>query len=253
MKGYKFNTSTIISFVILIIGIVVMFILLNFVAKEKRAKSTDLTPTSTTVNEETTTTLEVKTNESDNHFINSNDEQKATNFNTSLASIVNRHRLSGKYDFNTTYRGARFNFKCTDLSDNNKCSAGSATIDVDGVILPLYTFEKEDDDYTNHSLDYYIINSDKYIILTYNYVGKYPGELKIYDKTGTMVANIKNVITGYIENDEVDPQYYPVYTPEDNTIAYYMCRNNQVKVNKVNIDNVGSILLEENVDGVRCY
>ena len=255
MKGYKLSTSTIVAIIFLIISGIAMLFMLNFSAKTKKAKTNNFNEVTT---EEITTTNVTDTTTNQNPDDNNNQgdpEEKivTTNFNDSLYGILQYYDLNGNYNLEFNYSGAKFNFKCSKFDEGtNKCSEGSAMMNTGETILPLYTYDKDEDNYDNHRKDFHINYNDNNIIITSNYAGKKPGTIKIYEKNGNIKTTIENVITGYIENDELDDEYYPYYNSETNEISYYYCSNNEVYGRTVSIDDINTTLYEEKIEGARC-
>jgi hypothetical protein len=119
-------------------------------------------------------------------------------------------------------------------------------------VLPLYSYDKEEDNYFNHPEDFYIMLTDNNIIITSNYAGKRAGSIKVYDKQGNIKHEIQNVITGYYDGDLLDNEYYPNIS-EDGNMYYYVCANNTVKINGVSTSDYSTIVRDEVVPDVRCY
>ena len=208
-----------------------MFILLNYSSSIKKANVNNLN------NNKVTNTKNV-------------DNTTVKNFNASLADILYGKALSGNYNIETIYMGAKFNFNCTDYREN-KCNSGSALLTIGNTLLPLYTYDNEDDNYYNYASDYYIIVNDNNIILTENHVGNRAGTIKIYDKNGNKLSEIKKVITGYKSNDELINQLYP--NIKNDKLYYYICDNNQVYSNSVSINNTSVVETNKKVNGVKCF
>ena len=232
-----------ISIVMLIGSLVAMVFLLNYSKDIQQGKVNSFHKTTTSISDITVDELPPQN-------VDGNDKITAKPFKASLADILYGKELYGNYKHETFYSGAKFNFNCTKMNEDI-CVSGSAIINIGTAILPLYSYDKEEDNYLNHLEDYYIIFTDKNIILTSNYAGKVPGVIKIYDLNGNKISDISNIITGYIINNNLENQLYP--TLINNELKYYSCINNQVYKNGVNIDNPGALLLNEKVVGVKCY
>lgn len=242
MKGNKLGMGTKFAIFILVVSIIVMFALLNYSSKLQRAKVNNLN------NSNNTTKTVQKVDELPNQEGNTSITVK--NFNASLADVLYGKKLIGNYKIETYYSGAKFNFNCTSYKDN-KCLSGSALLTTDEATLPLYTYDKEEDDYYTHLSDYYIMITDNNIILVDNYVGKSAGKIRLYDKKGNKVSEIKNIITGYKSGDELIDQLYP--NLKDNKLSYYSCENNRVMANTVNISNPGVITNKYQINNVKCF
>ena len=249
MKGNGLKGGYLVSLIILCVGLLIMLILLKYAKSIKKASVTELnystTSTSTKYEDITTDVLPdiVKEN---------NENLDVKNFSSSLADILYYNPLIGNYKLELVYKDAKFNFTCGEYDSNTgNCTSGSATMNTGKTILPLYTYDNENNDYTKRLSDYYIIVSDEYIILTYNYVGKTPGVIKIYNKTGDFKGEIKNVITGYYDNGQLLNQLYP--NVKDGNIYYYICHNNSAKINAVSLSNTKTIIYEELIPNSRCY
>ena len=240
MKGKGLSTGTKIAIFMLVISIIVMLVLLNYSSKLKRAKVNNIKETTTT----TIPKIDGPTNNIDDNKI------ITKSFKASLADVLYGKSLIDNYKIETYYSGARFNFNCTKYSDN-KCVSGSALLDTGKAVLPLYTYDKEEDNYYNHLSDYYIIINDEYIILTYNHAGKKAGKIKIYDTEGNKLSEINNVVTGYMSAGQLEDQLYPNLV--DGKLIYYVCNNNQVYSNKVSIKNPGIVISKNHIPSVKCF
>ena len=236
----KMSAGLLFSIVMLIVSVGVMFVLLNMSSSLRGAKPNNM---------KTTSLSDIKVDELPPQE-GQEDKLNVKNFSASLADILYGKELSGNYKVETSYQGAKFNFNCTKM-DGEACVSGSALMNVGTAILPLYSFDKEEDNYYNHQGDYYIIVNDNNIILTNNYAGKSAGKIKIYDRQGNKLSEINNVITGYISNNILEDQLYP--SLNNHELKYYTCMNNQVFKTGVNIDNPGVVLLNEKVKGIKCY
>ena len=239
MKNKKLGAGTKIAIFMLVVSIIVMFVLLNYSSKLQRAKVNNLNGT-------TTTTVPKVDNLDDNK----DNKTTVKNFKASLADVLYGIELKDNYKVETYYSGAKFNFNCTSYKDN-KCVEGSALMNINDISLPLYTYDKEENNYYNHLSDYYIIKTDDNILLVDNYAGKKAGKIRIYDKEGNKVSEITNVITGYISNNELIDQLYPNIV--DGKLSYYSCDKNKVTTMTVNINNPGIVITKNQVAGVKCF
>lgn len=255
MKGNKLSTSTIVAIIILLFSAVCMFMLLNYTAKSQKARTNNFNELKTT--EETTTTNasdivvdelpENSTPSEDNIVIN------ATNFSSSIKDILSGYEEIGNYKIELTHSGALFNFNCTSYNEEtNICTSGSALMNTGTAVLPLYSYDKEEDNYFNHPEDFYIMLTDNNIIITSNYAGKRAGSIKVYDKQGNIKHEIQNVITGYYDGDLLDNEYYPNIS-EDGNMYYYVCADNTIKINGVSTSDYSTTVRDEVVPDVRCY
>ena len=235
----KMSTGLIFAIVMLILSIGVMFVLLGLSSKMNGAKPNNM---------KTTSLNDIKVDELPPQ--DGEDKINVKNFNASLTEILYGKELTGNYKVEVLFSGAKFNFNCT-KTNNDECVSGSALMNVGTAILPLYSFDKIEDDYYQHQSDYYIIVTDNNIMLTSNYAGKKEGKIKIYDRSGNKVSEINNVITGYISNNFLEDQLYPTLSNQE--LRYYTCMNNQVYKTGINIDNPGVVLLNEKVKGIKCY
>ena len=167
MKGYKLSTSTIVAIIFLIISGIAMLFMLNFSAKTKKAKTNNFNEVTT---EEITTTnvTDTTTNQNPDDNNQGAPEEKivTTNFNDSLYGILQYYDLNGNYNLEFNYSGAKFNFKCSKFDEgSNKCSEGSAMMNTGETILPLYTYDKDEDNYDNHRKDFHINYNDRSNVL----------------------------------------------------------------------------------------
>ena len=256
MKGNKLSTSTIVAIIILLISAVSMFLLLNLTAKSQKARTNNF-------NQITSTDLLTTTNEADivvdelpqeENEETPQQEIKAVNFSSSIKDILSGYEEIGDYKIELVYNGALFNFNCTSYDqDTNTCKSGSALMNTGSAVLPLYSYDKEEDNYYNHPEDFYIIIKDDNIIITTNTAGKKAGSIKIYDSKGNIKHEIPNVITGFIESEVLDNEYYPNISEEDGNMYYYVCDNNTVKINGVSFNDLKTNIRDEVVPGTRCY
>ena len=239
----KMGPGLIAAIIMLIMSVVVMFVLLGYSKYIQKGKVNNFGKTTTNI-------ADITVDELPPQEIDGKEQIKVKPFKASLADILYGKELVGNYKIETYYSGAKFNFNCTKY-EYDKCVSGSALINTGSAILPLYSYDKDEDNFDNYKEDYYIIITDNYILLTYNYVGKMPGKIRIYDMKGNKISEVNNVITGYIINNNVENQLYP--SLNDKELKYYSCLNNQVYKTGVNIDNPGALILNEKVKGVKCY
>lgn len=249
MKGNKLKGGYLLAIIILAVGLLAMALMLRYAKSFEKAKVTSISASTTS----STTRYEDITTDA---LPDENNDNKVTydvkNFKASLADILYYNPLIGNYKLELVYKGAGFSFTCGKYdSDNSKCVSGSATMNTGKAILPLYTYEKDEDDYTSRLTDYYIIVNDNYIILTFSNTGKKAGLIKIYDKEGNFKGELKDVITGYYEGEELINQLYP--NIKDGYIYYYYCSNNNVKARGAELTNLNNTLHDEAISNSRCY
>ena len=203
MKGHKLSTSTFVAIVVLVLSVICMFFLLNYSAKSRKARTnnfnevTEAITTTTSVEDITTDKLPEETPVDQPEEVIA-----ATNFKASLADILYNNPLDFNYNISTKFNGAKFTFTCSEYNEETStCVKGSAIMNTGSAVLPLYSFENDDQNYYKRQFDYYIELNDKYIIITTSHTGKTPGESKFYDKQGNFLTGVSNVVTGfYIEN-----------------------------------------------------
>lgn len=256
MKGNKLSTSTIVAIIILVISSICMFMLLNVTAKSKKARANNFNDIITSDITTTTDVSDIVVDELPDITEDNDQTQEinVTNFASSIKDILSGYEEVGNYKIELIHNGAVFNFNCTSYNEeSNTCLSGSALMNIGSAVLPLYSYDNESDNYYNHQEDYYIIVNDNYIILTTNTAGKKAGSMKIYDKQGNIKHEIQNVITGYIENDVLDNEYYPNISDEDGNMYYYACANNSVKIVGVSTSDFSTVVRDELVPDVRCY
>lgn len=172
------------------------------------------------------------------------------NFQTSLKNIVNGFSITGNYKISTNYNGMEFNFNCTNYDgETNTCLGGSGLIKFNDVLLPLYTYTSDADNYLLRSDDYYLFVTDKNIILSFINNEK-KGIIKFYDKSGNFIKEINNYISGY----SINGTYYSGLTPkiDNNNLIYYACNNGLVTIKGLNLDNFQDLLTEENISNGVC-
>ena len=239
----KMGTGLIVSIIMLIMSVVVMFVLLGYSKYLEKGKVNSFGKTTTNI-------ADITVDELPPQEIEGKEQIVVKPFKASLADILYGKELVGNYKLETYYSGAKFNFNCIKY-EFDKCISGSALMNIGTAILPLYSYDKYEDNFDNYKEDYYIMVNENNIILTYNYAGMMPGKIKIYDLNGNKLSEINNVITGYIINNNLENQLYP--SLNDKELKYYSCQSNQVYKTGVNIDNPGVLLLNEKVKGVKCY
>lgn len=172
------------------------------------------------------------------------------NFQTSLKNIVNGFSVTGNYKISTNYNGMEFNFNCTNYDEEaNICASGSGLIKFNDVLLPLYTYSNDDDNYLLRGEDYYLYVTDKNIILSFINKEK-KGTIKFYDKNGNFIKEINNYINGY----NISGIYYNGLNPkiDNNNIIYYSCDNGKVLIKGLNLDNYQELSTQENVSNGIC-
>lgn len=265
-KGNGISKSYIIVFVILLIGVLAMFGLLEMAKKERMSKplvdnnststtvSTETTTTSTTnmvpgVTEDVTTTTALTTTKKIEEPVV--EPIAARPFQASLEEIIADNEFLYDYKVAVRYSGAEFNFNCTKYDEKNfTCLEGSGLMNTGSALIPLYTYKNEEDNYLNNREDYYIILNNENIIIITNKVGKKIGTAKIYDLKGEYISTISNVITGYKIGDRVYNRLYPSFT--DNKFFYYTCDGSGVKIASTDIKNSNKITYEENIENATC-
>jgi len=233
MEGHKFKASTYIALILLLLSGGCMAFLLYYSSNSDKAKVNNYNNPNNTSTKEVRTTDKLPSDNGDK------EEIKTKDFSASLENILHGYSLNNNYDIELFYSGAKFNFKCSNYQD--KCISGSAMMNTGTAIIPIYTYDNnEDDNYNNHRDDLYIIINEKYMILTSNY-------------SGNTKYIIKNAITGYIINDKLENKFYPNYKADTNELGYYGCNNNQVFGYTVSLDNPDTIKYQEKIEGARCY
>lgn len=249
-KGKGSVKSYISVFIVMIIALVAVFGMLELAKIEKKGKP--LVDNNTTT---TTTSSLINGENISNNSSGNNSNEPIINFSEPLLSIISKSSFFGDYTVETTFNGINFNFNCTSYDHiTETCLSGSGLMNINNVLIPLYTYSNENENFINRPKDMYIIVTDFYIAIIKNNVGFSAGQAKIYDKNGFLIGNVENVITGYKKNDQIISMLYPNIT--DNTFNYYMCDNNVVKISSIDIsngDNINNVVVDEIVDGVSCY
>lgn len=263
-KGNGISKSYIIVFVILLIGVLAMFGLLEMAKNERMSKplvdksttstikSTTTTSTTTMIpgvtEDVTTTTTLTTTKKAEEPVV---EPIAARPFEASLEEIIADNEFLYDYKVAVRYSGAEFNFNCTKYDEKNyTCLEGSGLMNTGSALIPLYTYKNEDNNYLNNREDYYIILNNENIIIITNKVGKRVGSAKIYDLKGEYISTIPDVITGYKMGDRVYNRLYPSFT--DNKFFYYTCDGNVVKIASTDIKNTNKITYEENIENATC-
>ena len=243
MKRIKANNSTgsfILLFIFFLASIIFMLIFLHLLSMKKNMEDQHgaTQDASTKTTEVTTTTTK---------------EPTAVNFSASLARVLSDTELTGKYNTEVGYEDARFIFKCATYNEADKsCEAGSSSMIInDGIAVNLYTFATPNYDYSLRAHDYYIIVQDDYIIISMNKTGIEPGIMKIYNRKGKSLKDIKNYISGYLSNDSVTKSQYPIY--EDNKVTLHYCDKNVVHKSTIDLKNNFNTLSDEIIPDVTCY
>lgn len=244
----KVSVSIIAAIIILIIAAILSIILINYSNKLENNNKKTIFKNSDV---ETTTTTNINSQDNANQDNTSGDTVDAgnyvvSNFSASLSDILNGVTPNGDYSYNTIYSGARFDFNCTNYDTNsNTCTKGSGLMTTSNAVIPLYTYDNENDNYLNKSDDYYIIVTDDNIILLMN------SEAKVYDKSGNYITSVYNIIYNYKYGDEDINLNYPFFT-KDNKFDYYTCDNGIVHIKEVDINYPGDILNDEILDNSHC-
>ena len=264
MKGNNSPISYIILVLVLLIAVVVIFMLLNSAKEQAMAKPLTSTTTTTTsikiIEQEVTTTTVTTTTRrlSISEEIQGTttkvvipEEIKVDNFTASLETIINGANFDFDYAVSKEYSGARFNFNCTKYDAKTlTCTEGSGLMNIGTGLYPLYTYKNPNDNILMHQYDYYIVVTDKYVILTEAYSMKSSGVAKIYDRNGTFITSVDSVILGYKMGNK---EYYRIHpTLNGNMLYYYSCDDNVVHVTSLNLDDM-TISFADTIFGAVCY
>ena len=243
MRRIKANNSTgsfILLFIFFLVAIIFMLVFLHLLSMKKNLEeneNTNQSVTTYTITETTTTTK----------------EDKPIEFSASLARILSDTELTGKYNTEVGYEDARFIFKCATYNEADKtCEAGSASMIVnDDITINLYTFASSNYDYSLRPNDYYIIVKDDYIITSMNKAGIEPGIMKVYNRKGKNLKDVKNFISGYLKNEHITNMQYPAY--DQDKIALYQCDKNAVHQIVIDFADNFKILSDDIIPDVTCY
>lgn len=138
----KMSTGLIVSVVMLIMSVVVMFVLLNYSNFIQKGKVNNFGKTTTNI-------ADITVDELPPQVIDGQETIKVKPFSASLSDILYGKELIGNYKIETYYSGAKFNFNCTKMNEDT-CVSGSALMNIGTAILPLYSYDKEEDNYDNH-------------------------------------------------------------------------------------------------------
>lgn len=252
-EGKSNKKNYIAVFIVLIAALIFVFYLLNMTKPEKKAKpmTTQATTTSFVGDEEMVTTQVVIDNNDTGNKTPVKIEE-VSSFNTSLYDIISPLSFYGNYNLVTYYHGVEFNFKCTNYDANtDMCHEGSALMKENNVLYPLFTYSNDNDNYFNKGKDFYIYFGDNLVVLVNNYVGVYSGNARFFDRKGSSLGSVNNVITGYKYGDNLYQGLYP--NIEDNRFYYYSCNNGSVNISSVGLDSYKDVVIEETVDGTCNY
>lgn len=232
MKNNRGNVRTYII-LFLILGVAIIGIIFLLQMTEKANKATPLKNNNTEA-----------TDKEDEPII-------ATNFSSALTDIIGTNRFLENYKEEIIFSGAVFNFNCTSYDEEKMvCQEGSGLMNLGSALIPLFTYKSEEENYLKRSDDYYIVVNDNYVILIYNYVGVEKGVAKVYSRAGDYMYDIENVITGYTEGSTTSGGLYP--NVDGNTITYYACIQNNVKIASLDLTNPDEIEYLEDIEKVSC-
>ena len=213
---YNTTASFIIFSLILVIGIVGMFMFLNLMGKNTSYPEDEETTTTTTTAETTTTKVE---------------EENTISYVAKLNTITSSYKLKKDYDVRINYQGTNYYFKCTKLEDDD-CVSGFGLLNYDNTSIPLFIFDKSEDNYLTNDKEYYIIVDGNYVILTYD------NTTHIYTKDGNSYLDINSILTSFNTNDSSISKTndtIPVLT--DDTLTYYSCDTNTVIKKELSLKN----------------
>lgn len=251
-KGAK--NSYIIMIIIFIVILVLLFVLLELSKNSLSDDEPTIDPTdpiSTSSTSTTSTTSSITTTQNQQNNQGNSEVVQVENFSASLEQIANGLLFMGNYSVETNYSGVNFLFKCDEYDEESvECISGSATMSVNDITIPLYSYNSEGTNYLENVNDYYIILNDNYVVTTYNIAGSQVGEAKIYDRSGKLLETVDNVITGYMMNGKLYERLFPNIT--DNLYYFYSCSNNRVTISSINLDDNYRRNVEESVDGATC-
>ena len=212
---YNTTASFVLFSLILVLGIVGMFMFLNLMGKNTSYPSEEETTTTTTSTETTTTNANVS---------------NVVSYVTNLSNIAKQVKIKDNFDIQTEYQGTNYYFKCTKY--DNVCTSGFALLNYDNISIPLFIFDKEEDNFLTNNKDYNIIVDDEYIIFTFN------NETLIYKKDGIVYLKIDRVLTSYETNDtSISKVQNTVPVLTDDTLTYYSCDTNTVIKKELSLKN----------------
>ena len=213
---YNTTASFVLFSLILVLGIVGMFMFLNIMGKNTSYPSEEEETTTTTTSTETTTT-------------NAN-VSNVVSYVTNLSNIAKQVKIKDNFDIQTEYQGTNYYFKCTKY--DNVCTSGFALLNYDNISIPLFIFDKEEDNFLTNNKDYNIIVDDEYIIFTFN------NETLIYKKDGIVYLKIDRILTSYETNDtSISKVQNTVPVLKDDTLTYYSCDTNTVIKKELSLKN----------------
>lgn len=246
MNKKGISPSIIVAICFLFISLIVVFLILNY---SKSLRKANVNKNSNATHEAITTTLNVdnKDDNSNNLDNRDNDEDKIKNFNTTFSNIIENRIPYEDYAYEIKYNGIIFNVNCTNYDKDNKvCKEGSALMNLgNNILIPLYTYKNDSDNYMLKSNKLYIIVNDNNIILSYE------KNIKIYDRNGKFLSDINNTITEYDFYGDNIEELYPMID-SDNNINYYICNNGVASLVTANINTSNNILYSQVIDGSKC-
>lgn len=234
-ENKKGNNTFVILGLMLLIAVILCFIMLYIINNTEKVTPIDIKATTTTEAVE-----------------NKPEERELVPFSASLKEILFEENIMFEYKVETYYSGYKFNITCSRYNtEEGKCSQGSGMMSYNDVVLTLYTFEDDEDDYLDHLEDYYIIVDNSHVVLLNNKVGHSGGSARIYNYDGSYVGEVKNAMTGYNLGDRVINELYPSIT--DNSLYLYVCDSGNVRISSVSFDDVDAIGIEDTVSQATCY
>lgn len=236
---------------ILLMSLVLVFYMLNSAKKEQKAKP--ITSSNIISNKkDKTDDVKIETSDKGENTVNDDIKLEVYNFETTLGTISDRLNIFGDYKEMTIYNGVKFNFNCVVYDEESfTCIEGSALMNVDDALIPLFTYSNPTDNYFLRSDNYYIILNDDFIILSYSVIGVSSGELRIYDRKGNLLKQVNNVVLGFKKNGEIKNNIYP--SINNNALYFNTCENNNVVNNSIDFNNINNVLRNKVINGVSCY
>lgn len=263
-KGNSSPISYIILVLVLLIAVVAIFMLLHSAKEQAKAKPLTTTTTTRMVDVQgegnTTTTVATTTKKlsiyeevqgTTTTKVVIQEEIKVDNFTASLETIIDGASFDFDYKVSKDYSGAKFNFNCTKYDEKNLiCTEGSGLMNIGTGLYPLYTYKNSEDNILHHQYDYFIVITDKYVILTETYSFRNSGVAKIYDRNGTFITSVDNVIMGYKVGNKQHIRIHP--TLNENILYYYSCDDSVVHVTSLNLDDM-TISFADTIYGAVCY
>lgn len=244
-KGIKELRVYIVLVIVFIAALIAMFYLLENMKQERTARPLSTSSTSSSVIQSSTSLV---TDNTGNSEPNKTEKNIATPFEASLSDIIHGRVFEGHFSEKITYNNATFTINCNNYDENtSQCLEGSALMDYNGALIPIFTFTGVDNNYLNFARDLYILIKDGYVFVTMNHVGVSAGKTLVFKTDGTMIGEVSNTVTGYVMNGIQIRELYPNYT--EGKFNFYYLDNGVIKIGYSDIADIKRKVELESVIG----